>query len=765
MKRKVVLNFRKKIINISLVFLLLINVNLFFCSNALAGVSVQFPTTGTCTQNSGTSASGAQSTIYTIGTIQITATNSEINPGQDDLANLEATTGSARATRNGSISNNGDVIGNVFSIAPPTGTKFVILSGKEDSSNSNNLAQVNASINNSFSQQTTGSPPVQADSSLGISVGVVASGANVGRVIVSIARDADTTGAFENYPKSGTGSNTAVITITGLGLSIPPFGDSALSGTLQTSFDANPPSGIGLSGSVNNSAVFSVIPGISGTFNVCTIGGSSSSTTSSSSSSSSSGSSSSTAQLPTIQTTANSNDICAPTVGTSIYPVGSIQLTSLVNYFVPGSDDSPSTSQTTANARAVNNGRISSDGDVIGNIFSLIPPSGGKFIILPGFENPSSPALVGSSNATISNAYSQDSSTSADGFLGISVGVVTTGSAGNGRAIVAIARDADGATANNSEQFPKSGTGNNTATIMINGLGIQFDSGIPTSSILQVTPDNLVPSGIGRSGGSFTSGQSSLIASALPLLPTNPLSICTFSSALTTTSSSSGSITTSSSGGFTTSSSGSISTSSSGSTAKENCPPCLVSGSRCPTNCPEKLINCDGVAYLNNCDYQRIKCGCITATAGSSTSGGFISSTSSSSGGGESTLVLNNDFSGIWKGVAKLTSSSGKKKSKLAVLNLCLIDNELEGTVSVSGVINNGEIISQNTKSENEVDIDIVDKNENIRTLNLKLSSSRRLFVAIEDVIKFVARKIKTNRECLQPSLRNTHKQKKKNIN
>lgn len=771
MKRK---SIYKRFVSLFFIFLLLFtNLSLFSIKEAQAAITLLPPTAGSCQQNSGTGS--ANNYIYPIGTIQISSENFNLSPGLDDFANTTATTGNARATRNGSISTDGDVIGNVFSIVPPSGAKFVILSGKEDSSNPNNLAQANVSIFNSLSQDSMG-----VDNSLGISVGVVTTGtAGVDRVIVAVARDADTTGFVETYPKSGTGSNTAVITITGLGLSIPPSGSISLSGTLSATVDLVPPTGIGKSGGIafdgqtNTTTVNQVLYSISSSnLNLCSLGGSSSST--SSSSSSSSGSTSSTSPFATIQTTSNSNDTCTPVSGTSIYPVSSIQLTAPVNYFSPGPDDSPTTSSTIGNARAVNNGRISTDGDVIGNVFSLTPPSGAKFVILPGFENPSSPTLVANSNATISNAYSQDSSTSADGFLGISVGVVINGSAGNGRAIVAIARDADGATTNNYETFPKSNTGSNTATIMINGLGIQFDPGVPISGILQVTPDNLAISGIGRSGGSPTS----FVASVLPLLPTTPLSICNFGSALTTTSSSSGSITStssSSSGGFTTSSSGSISTSSSGSTAKDNCPPCLVSGSKCPTNCPEKLINCDGVAYLNICDYQRIKCGCFIATAGSSTSGGtisegastnssggLVSSTSSSGGGGESTLVLNNNFSGIWKGVAKLTSSSGKKKSKLAVLNLCVIDNELEGTVNVSGIINNGEIISQNTKSENEVDIDIVDKNENIRTLSLKLSSSRRLFVAIEDAIKFIARKIKTNRECLQPSLRNAHKQKKK---
>ena len=740
----------KQLIATALILIFISSQILFFIHNAQAAVSIS-NLTGSCSQNSGTTASGTQNTVYSIGTIQITTTNAEINPGQDDSASTQATTGNARATNMGSISNNGDIIGNIFSIVPPTGTKFVILSGKEDSLNPNNLAQSNATINNSLSQDSMG-----VDSSLGINVGVVTAGTvGVDRVIVAITRDADSTSNVETYPKSGTANNTATITITGLGLSIPPSGNTSLSGTLQATIDSVLPSGIGQSGGVSPT-LYSAIPGFTGTLNICTIGGSS--TTSSSSSSSSSGSTSSTSSPIMVQTTSNSNDTCAPVLSTSIYSIMTIQITARTADFNPAPDDAPTTSQTTGNARATNGGRISSDGDVIGNIFSLVPPAGAKFVILPSFENTLNPTLLSNSNATISNAFSTDTSNpySFDDLLGISVGVVTTGSAGNGRAIVAIARDADGAVANNYEQYPKSGTGNNTATITINGLGIQFDSELPTSSILQITTDIIPPAGIGRSGGYLTSGQSPLQASAFPGLPTTSLSICTFRGT-SSTSSSSGSLSSSSSSSSSgsissTSSSSSGSTSASSSGVLNNCPPCLASGSQCPTNCPENLTNCNGVAYLNICDYQRIRCGCGTSSSSTSTSGGVssTSSTSSSSGTTTPTVNLNSNFSGLWKGVAKVTSSSGKSISQLAVLKLCVSDGELTGTVNVSGVINSGEILSQNIKSENEVDVDVADRNDDISSINLKLVNNRRLSIAIEDVASFLTRKTKTIKQCLQ---------------
>ena len=249
--------------------------------SAQAAITLTPPPTGTCFQHVGTVTNGALVTVYNIGTIQLTLTVGEINnPGQDGAATAGANTAAVesaatRATLAGSISADGDVIGNVFSFVPPVGTNFVIVPGFEDttSGQSNRLAIANATISNAFSQDSTNGA---ADSALGINVGVITAGtAGIGRAIVAIARDADSstglTQGVETYPKSGTSSNTATITIVGLGIAIPPSGNGALSGTLQATLDATPPSGIGASGGVPLGAVATAISGLSGTLNLCTV--------------------------------------------------------------------------------------------------------------------------------------------------------------------------------------------------------------------------------------------------------------------------------------------------------------------------------------------------------------------------------------------------------------------------------------------------------------------------------------------------------------
>ena len=742
-----------------LIFIFIPSQILFFALITKANVSLSSPQAGSCTQNSGTTASGAQSTIYPIGVIQITLTASEVSPGQDDQSTNSVTTGNARGTNMGNISQNGDVIGNVVSIIPPTGTSFVILSGKENSNDSSQLTPTNVTINNAISQDASS----QADSNLGISVGLVSAGtAGVGRVIVAIARDADGT-SNETYPKSGSGNNTVTITIDGLGLSIPPSGNGSLSGTLQATLVASPPSGIGMSGGVGSPTVISAIPGFNGTFNICTI-------SSTSNDSLSCSISTPPPNNPTVTVIPNSISCTRYTatdmsgVTRTVYPVGTIKITTTPSNLVPAQDDQATGSMTTGNAKANNNGNISLDGSVIGNVFSLIPPSGTKFVVVPGFEDITNASQISQSNVTIENAFSKDSKTNAESYIGVSAGVVSQGTAGGGRAIVAIARDADstGTTAG-SETYPKSGTGSCTATININGLALVNTSSTDDtlSGTLSTTIDQSPPSGIGMSGG--IDGN---INSAFPGIGGTSVQLCSLQAISSTSSSSSGSSgsssSSSSSGSLSSSSSSSssglISSSSSSSSGSfNNCPPCLVSGSQCPINCLENLINCNGVAYLNICDYQRIKCGCGTSNNSTSSSGGTssTSSTSSSSGATAPTPNLNPNFSGVWKGIAKITSPSGKSVSKLAVLKLCISDGELSGSVNVSGAINGGEILSQDVKSENEVDVDVADRNDDIISVNLKLVNNRRLSIGIEDTESFLARKTKVIKQCLQSLRKN----------
>ena len=266
---------KRRIALMFLFALMLSNLLTLVGPSAQAAVTLTPPTAGTCFQHSGTVANGSLVTVYNIGTIQITLTASEINPGVDALASVGASTAVAQATLAGAISNASDVVGNVFSFVPPTGTNFVVVPGFQDttSGNSNRLAPANSTISNASSQDSTNGT---ADSNLAISVGVVTAGtAGIGRAIVAIARDADsasgTTAGNETYPKSGTGSNLATITINGLGLAIPPSGNGALSGTLQATIDSSPPSGTGASGGAGTPAVAAAIPGITGTINLCTV--------------------------------------------------------------------------------------------------------------------------------------------------------------------------------------------------------------------------------------------------------------------------------------------------------------------------------------------------------------------------------------------------------------------------------------------------------------------------------------------------------------
>lgn len=266
---------KRRIALMFLFALMLSNLLTLVGPSAQAAVTLTPPTAGTCFQHSGTVANGSLVTVYNIGTIQITLTASEINPGVDAAAAAGASTAAAQATLAGAISNASDVIGNVFSFVPPAGTNFVVVPGFQDttSGNSNRLAPANATISNASSQDSTNGT---ADSNLGISVGVVTAGtAGIGRAIVAIARDADSasglTAGNETYPKSGTGSNLATITINGLGLAIPPSGNGALSGTLQATIESSPPSGTGASGGAGTPAVAAAIPGITGTINLCTV--------------------------------------------------------------------------------------------------------------------------------------------------------------------------------------------------------------------------------------------------------------------------------------------------------------------------------------------------------------------------------------------------------------------------------------------------------------------------------------------------------------
>ncbi|MBI3591298.1 MAG: hypothetical protein HY094_07995 [Candidatus Melainabacteria bacterium] len=266
--------------NVALFFVLafmLSNLLSLFGPSAQAAVSVTAPSTGTCFQHNGTVANGALVTVYNIGTIQLSLTASEISPGVDAAGTTAATTAAvSNAVTAGHIDTASDIIGNIFTITPPTGTNFVIVPGFQDTtaSRTNILLNANAQISNALSTDSTNAA---VDSTLDIDVGVVTAGTvGLGRAVVAIARDADAGSATSNfgsetYPKSGTGSNTVTITVNGLGIAIPPSGDTALSGTLTATLDSTVPSGTGASGGSGTPAVASAISGLSQTINLCTV--------------------------------------------------------------------------------------------------------------------------------------------------------------------------------------------------------------------------------------------------------------------------------------------------------------------------------------------------------------------------------------------------------------------------------------------------------------------------------------------------------------
>lgn len=145
-------------------------------------------------------------------------------------------------------------------------------------------------------------------------------------------------------------------------------------------------------------------------------------------------------------------------------------------------------------------------------------------------------------------------------------------------------------------------------------------------------------------------------------------------------------------------------------------------------------------------------------TSSSSSSGGTVSSSSS---GAPTAISLNNSFTGIWK--ARLikgstnpsTSSSGSSEepvgSRIVTLKLCIKDGKLEGTVQQGGVIEEGNITSQNVVSANEVSVTVKDKKNKSITLTLKLLSDRQMTVTFADGRTADARKLNSFRGCLAP--------------
>jgi len=113
----------------------------------------------------------------------------------------------------------------------------------------------------------------------------------------------------------------------------------------------------------------------------------------------------------------------------------------------------------------------------------------------------------------------------------------------------------------------------------------------------------------------------------------------------------------------------------------------------------------------------------------------------------EPVIPLSTTFTGFWKGVIPIKEvKSGQ--SRIITFKLCVEDGELDGLVNQGGVISNALIVSQEVISENEVNIDTVDKNDNVATFNLKLLSPRKLGITLLDGIRANARKIGSVKKC-----------------
>ena len=82
--------------------------------------------------------------------------------------------------------------------------------------------------------------------------------------------------------------------------------------------------------------------------------------------------------------------------------------------------------------------------------------------------------------------------------------------------------------------------------------------------------------------------------------------------------------------------------------------------------------------------------------------------------------TFNNNFAGRWIG-------------KKIILKLCVKDQELEGIINIPMEIEDGNIISQTIISNNEISIQIKDKNDLSRELNLKLVNKRHLKIVMDD--------------------------------
>ncbi len=171
---------------------------------------------------------------------------------------------------------------------------------------------------------------------------------------------------------------------------------------------------------------------------------------------------------------------------------------------------------------------------------------------------------------------------------------------------------------------------------------------------------------------------------------------------------------------------------------------------------------------------------CAPSTSSSSSSGAVISSSSSGS-----TITLNPNFAGTWKGkdlranvnpnsligCTEIQNCSAKnlsckqdeillptictkcarctKASKTITLNLCINDGQLKGTVNHPGILKNGSIISQTILTDNIILLNLKDINGETSTLTLQLTGNKKLSGTFSSGISFDGRKSNPKSNCL----------------
>ena len=126
----------------------------------------------------------------------------------------------------------------------------------------------------------------------------------------------------------------------------------------------------------------------------------------------------------------------------------------------------------------------------------------------------------------------------------------------------------------------------------------------------------------------------------------------------------------------------------------------------------------------------------------------------SSSSSGSPQITLSDNFSGIWHAkVERTVTVNGvvvKEGTRPVKLTLCSKDGLIKGIVIHPGFFTRALIISQNTISENEVEVTIRDRHERSATLKLTLIGDIQLKGEFSNGVSFTAVKKNELKLCEQ---------------